>query len=80
MPNKLKVKVEAIYKDDKEVQASQSGENLRLRVSLIVINTDISSQFHAKHFIWQTEANMLESFHVFQVFYFLRHPTAGDRG
>ena len=33
MPNKLKVKVEAIYKDDKEVQASQSGENLRLRVS-----------------------------------------------
>jgi len=33
MPNKLKVKVDAIYRDEKEVQATRSGENLRLRVT-----------------------------------------------
>ena len=44
MPNKLKVKIEAIYRDEKEVTASQSGENLRLRVTGAE-DTDISSGF-----------------------------------
>jgi peptide chain release factor subunit 3 len=44
MPNKLKVKVEAIYRDEKEVTASQSGENLRLRLTGAE-ETDISSGF-----------------------------------
>ncbi len=43
-PLRLKVKVEAIYKDDKEVTASQSGENLRLRITGAE-DTDISSGF-----------------------------------
>lgn len=33
MPNKLRVKVEAIYRDEKEVTATRSGENLRVRVT-----------------------------------------------
>jgi len=33
MPNKLKLKIEAIYRDEKEVTATRSGENLRLRVT-----------------------------------------------
>ena len=44
MPNKLKVKVEAIFRDEKEVQSVQSGENLRLRVTGAE-DTDISSGF-----------------------------------
>lgn len=31
--HRLKVKVEAVYKDEKECQATMSGENLRLRVT-----------------------------------------------
>lgn len=33
MPNKAKVKVEAIYRDEKEAFAAKAGENLRLRIS-----------------------------------------------
>jgi len=33
MPNKLKIKIEAIYRDEKECNATQSGENLRLRIT-----------------------------------------------
>ncbi|KAF5834493.1 P-loop containing nucleoside triphosphate hydrolase protein [Dunaliella salina] len=32
-PNRLKMKIEAIYRDEKEVTATRSGENLRLRVT-----------------------------------------------
>jgi hypothetical protein len=33
MPNKLRVKVEAVYRDEQESRAALSGENLRLRLS-----------------------------------------------
>jgi len=33
MPNKLRVKVEAIYRDEQESTAAPAGENLRLRIS-----------------------------------------------
>lgn len=33
MPNKVKVKVDNIYRDEKECNATQSGENLRLRIT-----------------------------------------------
>jgi len=33
MPNKLRVKVEAIYRDEQESFAAPAGENLRLRIS-----------------------------------------------
>jgi peptide chain release factor subunit 3 len=33
MPNKMRVKVEAVYKDEMESKAALSGENLRLRLS-----------------------------------------------
>lgn len=44
MPNRLKVKIEAIYRDEKEVTCTQSGENLRLRVTGAE-ETDISPGF-----------------------------------
>ncbi|KAL6748151.1 elongation factor-like protein [Haematococcus lacustris] len=44
MPNKLRVKIEAIYRDEKEVSATRSGENLRLRVTGAE-ETDISAGF-----------------------------------
>lgn len=44
MPNKLKVKVEAIIRDEKEVQSVQLGENLWLRVTGVE-DKDISSGF-----------------------------------
>jgi len=44
MPNRLKVKVEAIYRDEKEVTATRSGENLRLRITGAEEN-DISPGF-----------------------------------
>jgi len=33
MPNKVRIKVEAIFRDEKESFAAKAGENLRLRVS-----------------------------------------------
>ena len=33
MPNKMRVKVEAVYRDEQESRAALSGENLRLRLS-----------------------------------------------
>ncbi|EFJ40194.1 elongation factor-like protein [Volvox carteri f. nagariensis] len=33
MPNKLRVKVDAVFRDEKETQSARSGENLRLRLS-----------------------------------------------
>ena len=33
MPNKLKVKIEAIFRDEEEVKATRSGENLRLKIA-----------------------------------------------
>lgn len=33
MPNRARVKVEAIFRDEKESFAAKAGENLRLRVS-----------------------------------------------
>jgi hypothetical protein len=33
MPNKLRIKVEAIYRDEQESNAAPAGENLRLRIS-----------------------------------------------
>ncbi|MEW5299289.1 MAG: hypothetical protein WDW36_002320 [Sanguina aurantia] len=44
MPNKLKVKVDAIFRDEKESYAARSGENLRLRVTGAE-ETDISAGF-----------------------------------
>lgn len=44
MPNKLKVKVEAIWRDEKEVTMTQSGENLRIRVTGAE-ETDVSAGF-----------------------------------
>ena len=41
---RLKVKVEAIWRDEKEVQMSQSGENLRIRVTGAE-ETDVSAGF-----------------------------------
>jgi len=31
--SRLRIKIEAIYRDEKEVTATRSGENLRLRVT-----------------------------------------------
>lgn len=42
--SRLRVKVEAIYRDEKEVNATRSGENLRLRITGAEEN-DISSGF-----------------------------------
>ncbi|GIL59965.1 hypothetical protein Vafri_14604 [Volvox africanus] len=33
MPNKLRVKVDVVFRDEKETQSARSGENLRLRIS-----------------------------------------------
>ncbi|GLC44810.1 hypothetical protein PLESTM_001647600 [Pleodorina starrii] len=33
MPNKLRVKVDAVFRDEKETQSARCGENLRLRLS-----------------------------------------------
>jgi peptide chain release factor subunit 3 len=33
MPNKLRVKVEGIFRDEQESTAAKAGENLRLRIS-----------------------------------------------
>lgn len=33
MPNKLRVKVEGIFRDEQESTAAPAGENLRLRIS-----------------------------------------------
>nr|QKY15201.1 elongation factor-like protein (EFL) [Polytomella parva] len=44
MPNKLRVKVEGVYRDEKETNAALSGENLRLRISGAE-ETDISPGF-----------------------------------
>lgn len=33
MPNKMRVKVEAIYRDEQDSTAARAGENLRLRIS-----------------------------------------------
>jgi hypothetical protein len=41
---RLRVKVEAIYRDEKEVNATRSGENLRLRITGAE-ETDISAGF-----------------------------------
>ena len=41
---RLRVKIEAIYRDEKEVAATRSGENLRLRVTGAE-DTDISAGF-----------------------------------
>jgi len=44
MPNKVKVKVDTIYRDDVEVPAAKPGENLRLRLQGID-DSDVSSGF-----------------------------------
>lgn len=44
MPNKMKVKVEAIWRDEKECNGVRAGENLRLRITGAE-DTDISSGF-----------------------------------
>lgn len=44
MPNKLRVKVEAVYRDEKEATCARSGENLRLRLSGAE-DTDVSPGF-----------------------------------
>ncbi|KAG2492459.1 hypothetical protein HYH03_009400 [Edaphochlamys debaryana] len=44
MPNKLRVKVDAVFRDEKETQSARSGENLRLRLSGCD-ETDISPGF-----------------------------------
>jgi hypothetical protein len=33
MPNKIRVKVEGIFRDEQESNAAPAGENLRLRIS-----------------------------------------------
>ncbi|GFR50970.1 hypothetical protein Agub_g13293, partial [Astrephomene gubernaculifera] len=44
MPNKLRVRVDAVFRDEKETQSARSGENLRLRLSGCE-ETDISPGF-----------------------------------
>lgn len=44
MPNRQRVKVEALYRDEKEVPAALAGENLRLRLTG-VDETDVSTGF-----------------------------------
>ena len=44
MPNKVKVKVDTIYRDDVEVPAAKPGENLRLRLQGID-ESDVSPGF-----------------------------------
>jgi peptide chain release factor subunit 3 len=41
---RMKVKIDAIWRDEKEVLATQSGENLRLRVTGVE-DTDVSAGF-----------------------------------